>query len=77
MPPKPAVSTGGLQHAVWVETAPDKKSSTVPTWRSLRAGEVSRFRSEGLVVENKEWWCFTDLSVPSVGKRVLVGSRPF
>ena len=42
---------------------------TVPTLRTLEAGEVSRFVLRGLVADSKDRWCLADLLVPSGGAK--------
>ena len=40
---------------------PPQAGAPVPAWRALQTGEVTRFRAEGVAVDEKEKCCLTDL----------------
>ena len=63
MPPVSSVPFQGRQ--------PSEAGASVPAWRALQIDEVTRFRAEGEVVDEKDKCCLSDLSVPGAAVKAV------
>ena len=66
MPPMSSVSLHGRQAL--------EAEAPVPAWRALQTGDVTRFRAEGVAVDEKEKCCLADFSAPQSCSQVGVPS---
>ena len=50
---------------------PLEARAPVPAWRALQTGEVIGFWAEGVAVNEKEKYCFADLSIPGAAVKLV------